>query len=192
MSCTQGSLLWSSNVFKESTPRQILSSSRNVRYLCVYMSPPHVIFFKASHWPSDQIINARPLIGQPSFSTLTHLNPYHPIPTHLKRNIFIYFCQTPLRRRGFGGGFGGGCSGDGGQPSFSTLTHHNLFQPISIHLKKIYIYKYISKIRHKDYLCLSVCPSVRPSVTLRVPPLKSETGWTGELWSKTNLLNCQN
>ena len=31
-----------------------------------------------------------------------------------------------------------------------------------------------------------------PSVTLRVPPLDSETGWTGELWSKTNLLNWQN
>ena len=26
-------------------------------------------------------------------------------------------------------------------------------------------------------------------VTLRLPPLDSETGWTGELWSKTNLLN---
>ena len=36
--------------------------------------------------------------------------------------------------------------------------------------------------------------SVRPSsfVTLRGPPLDSETGWTGELWSKTNLLNWQN
>ena len=30
------------------------------------------------------------------------------------------------------------------------------------------------------------------SVTLRGPPLDSETGWTGELWSKTNLLNWQN
>ena len=43
-----------------------------------------------------------------------------------------------------------------------------------------------SKIRHKDF---------RPSdssVTLRGPPLDSETGWTGELWSKTNLLNWQN
>ena len=33
---------------------------------------------------------------------------------------------------------------------------------------------------------------LRPCVTLRVPPLDSETGWTGELWSKTNLLNWQN
>ena len=30
------------------------------------------------------------------------------------------------------------------------------------------------------------------SVTLVLPPLDSETGWTGELWSKTNLLNWQN
>ena len=30
------------------------------------------------------------------------------------------------------------------------------------------------------------------SVALRVPPLDSETGWTGELWLKTNLLNWQN
>ena len=30
---------------------------------------------------------------------------------------------------------------------------------------------------------------VRSSVTLVLPPLDSETGWTGELWSKTNLLN---
>ena len=29
-------------------------------------------------------------------------------------------------------------------------------------------------------------------VTLRVTPLDSETGWTGELWSKTNCLNWQN
>ena len=30
------------------------------------------------------------------------------------------------------------------------------------------------------------------SVTLRVPTLDFETGWTGELWSKTNLPNWQN
>ena len=41
-----------------------------------------------------------------------------------------------------------------------------------------------SKIRHEDF---------RPSfVTYRLPPLDSETGWTGELWSKTNLLIWQN
>ena len=37
--------------------------------------------------------------------------------------------------------------------------------------------------------CYSYCCS---SVTLRVPPLDSEMGWTGELWSKTNLLNWEN
>ena len=38
-----------------------------------------------------------------------------------------------------------------------------------------------SNIRHKN-----VCP---PSVPmLRVPPLDFETGWTGELWLKTNVL----
>ena len=30
------------------------------------------------------------------------------------------------------------------------------------------------------------------SVTLRPPPLDSETGWTGELWSKTKFLILEN
>ena len=34
--------------------------------------------------------------------------------------------------------------------------------------------------------------SVCPFLTLRVPPLDSETWWTGELWPKTNILNWQN
>ena len=34
-----------------------------VRFL-VFLSFPHVIFFKASHWPSDQMVRSRPLIGQ--------------------------------------------------------------------------------------------------------------------------------
>ena len=29
------------------------------------MSPPHAIFFEASHWPSDHTISSRTLIGQP-------------------------------------------------------------------------------------------------------------------------------
>ena len=33
---------------------------------------------------------------------------------------------------------------------------------------------------------------VRTSVTLRVPPLYSETGWTGELWSNPVLLILEN
>ena len=44
------------------------------------------------------------------------------------------------------------------------------------------------------YTRTSVCPFVCflcSSVTVRPPPLDSETGWTGELWSKTNLLNWQ-
>ena len=40
--------------------------------------------------------------------------------------------------------------------------------------------------RHEDFLCSDF------SVTLVLTPLNSETGWTGELWSKTNLLNWQN
>ena len=44
-----------------------------------------------------------------------------------------------------------------------------------------------SYIRHGDFRTPS--PSF---VTLVLPPLDSEAGWTGELWSKTNLLNWQN
>ena len=44
-----------------------------------------------------------------------------------------------------------------------------------------------SYIRHEDFR-LFFCPAL--SATLTVPPLDSETGWTGELWSKTNFLNC--
>ena len=39
---------------------------------------------------------------------------------------------------------------------------------------------------------ISVRPSVRSFVTLRVPPLDSETGWTGELWSNPVLLILEN
>ena len=41
----------------------------------------------------------------------------------------------------------------------------------------------ISNIRHEDF---------RLCVTLRVHPLDSETGWTGELWSNTVLLILEN
>ena len=46
-----------------------------------------------------------------------------------------------------------------------------------------------SNIRHGN-----LCPSsvLRLSVTLRGPPSDSETGWTGELWSKINLLKWHN
>ena len=39
---------------------------------------------------------------------------------------------------------------------------------------------------------ISVRASVRPCVTLRGPPLDSETGWTGELWSNPVLLILEN
>ena len=39
---------------------------------------------------------------------------------------------------------------------------------------------------------ISVRPSVCSCVTLRVPPLDSETGWTGELWSNPVLLILEN
>ena len=49
----------------------------------------------------------------------------------------------------------------------------------------------LSNIRHEDFR-----PSVRsfvlPCVTLRGPPLDSETGWTGELWSNPVLLILEN
>ena len=42
-------------------------------------------------------------------------------------------------------------------------------------------------IRNKDFR-----PFISLSVMLRQPPLDSESGWTGELWSKTNFLKRQN
>ena len=47
----------------------------------------------------------------------------------------------------------------------------------------------VSNIRHQDF---HACVRASSAVTLRLPPLDSETGWTGELWSKTNLLIWQN
>ena len=41
-----------------------------------------------------------------------------------------------------------------------------------------------SYMRHKDFRF--------PSVTIVLPPLDSKTGWAGELWLKTTLLNWQN
>ena len=34
-------------------------------YISMYLSPSHVIFFEASHWPSGHMIRSRPLIGRP-------------------------------------------------------------------------------------------------------------------------------
>ena len=47
-----------------------------------------------------------------------------------------------------------------------------------------------SYIRHEDFLLLLRPPS--SSVTLVLPPLDSETGWTGELWSNRILLILEN
>ena len=46
-----------------------------------------------------------------------------------------------------------------------------------------------SKIRKKEF-CLA--PAVYVTLRAPPPPLDFETGWTGELWSKTNLPNWQN
>ena len=37
-------------------------------YLSVCLSPFHVTFFEASHWPSGHMISSKPLIGQLSFT----------------------------------------------------------------------------------------------------------------------------
>ena len=36
----------------------------------IYLSPSYVIYFEASHWPSDHMISLRPLISQPFFPTV--------------------------------------------------------------------------------------------------------------------------
>ena len=53
--------------------------------------------------------------------------------------------------------------------------------------------RWISYIRHKDFLLLLLLLLLRPpSVTLRGSPLDSEMGWTGELWSNRVLLILEN
>ena len=44
--------------------------------MCICLSPFHVIFFEASHWPSGHMIRSRLLIGRPSMTT----TPPHPAP----------------------------------------------------------------------------------------------------------------
>ena len=53
---------------------------------------------------------------------------------------------------------------------------------------KAEVFRKESYIRHEDFFR----PPPSPSVTLRVPPLISEMGWTGELWSKTKFLILEN
>ena len=49
-----------------------------------------------------------------------------------------------------------------------------------------------SKIRREDFLCLFVRPPLPPPSRSGYPPLDSETGWTGELWSNRVLLILEN
>ena len=77
--------------FKESTHRPILSSSRNVR-IFMYMSPPLLIYFEASQWPSDYMISSTPLIGHPPLPPLPPPPLTPPTPTveiYLIRQIWI-------------------------------------------------------------------------------------------------------
>ena len=64
---------------------------------------------------------------------------------------------------------------------------------IYLNIKKlclnVNVHRYKSYIRHEDFRLSSVRSSF---VTLRPPPLDSETGWTGELWSKTKFLILEN
>ena len=64
--------------------------------------------------------------------------------------------------------------------NISQLGHNKtFFYCYLINMALIYDICHVSKIRHKDFRSF-----VHPlSVTLRLPPLDSETGWTGELWS---------
>ena len=49
-----------------------------------------------------------------------------------------------------------------------------------------------SYIRKGKYRPATPTAADAPSSRSGYPPLDSEMGWTGELWSKTNLLNWQN
>ena len=70
----------------------IWSSRRNVRlYVCIILSPPHVIFFKASHWPSDHMISSGPLIGQSSFPPPLKKKCHQPLWQRRQRKK-LYWC----------------------------------------------------------------------------------------------------
>ena len=63
------------------------------------MSPPHPIFFKASHWLSDHMISSRPLIGQPSSPTPLPRPPaQRPPPPDI---LFCIYCHDILREKSF-------------------------------------------------------------------------------------------
>ena len=56
---------------------------------------------------------------------------------------------------------------------------------------------FVVRVREASYIRKGKCRPATPTtppvyVTLRVPPLDSEMGWTGELWSKTKFLILEN
>jgi hypothetical protein len=79
-------------------------------------------------------------------------------------------------------------------PMFSP-DHPNTWSPTGctyLISRALLIKMITSKIRHEDFL-RPLSFVLRPSyVTLRLPPLDSETGWTGELWSNRVLLILEN
>ena len=88
-------------------------------YLSIYMSPSHVIYFEASHWPSDHMISSRPLIGHSTggqnwvhqhnnicvgalhfdpWCTLNLLSGQHQSHHHFP-GLSLYWCYNPHRLR---------------------------------------------------------------------------------------------
>ena len=57
--------------------------------LFVCLSPPHAVFFKPYHWPSDHMISLRPPILQPFFRTIL------PPPS----KIFLFFSEKPNEKK---------------------------------------------------------------------------------------------
>ena len=58
-------------VFKESALGRFFHRVAMSVCLFVCLSPSHAIFFEVSHWPLDHMTRSRPLIGQPSFPTIS-------------------------------------------------------------------------------------------------------------------------
>ena len=52
-------------IFKESALGRFFHRVVMSVHISIYISPFHVIFFEASHWPSGHMIRSRPLIGRP-------------------------------------------------------------------------------------------------------------------------------
>ena len=63
---------------------------------------------------------------------------------------------------------------------------------IKTKLQQNVVFFLTSNIKKDKYRPATTTTPVALYVTLRLPPLDSDTGWTGELWSKTNLLKWLN